>query len=376
MNRRVEALPALTGVRALAALWVLTFHLAAPTKTLFPALRGHVRLVDAGYLGVDVFFVLSGFVLAHAYAERMALQPRALARFFWFRLARVWPLHAAVTLGLAAACFAAPYFGLRNFASSPLFDRSALPAQLALVQAWVSSNPTWNVPSWSVSCEWAAYLAFPFVCLAAGSVRRPAVLLGIAAAVVVGFVVYDELLHAGSLDLTYQAGLARIACEFTLGVVLERATRLAETKIADGWLVMAAAVIAIAAWRGSTGPWLVAPIALFVVGLARNQGRVAAALSHRWAVWAGERSYAIYLVHGPVMLLAMSAAAPASFAARSVLVRACWPFAVLVGTVIGAAAAFRFVEEPARKVMRVVFEGRRGRAAKEAAPPLPSRSAS
>lgn len=351
MDARGEPLHQLTGLRALAAGWVLAFHLVAPARRLFPCL-GELRLLDSGYLGVDVFFVLSGFVLAHAYARGLRLEARAVAAFLWARFARVWPLHAAVTIGLVGACLAARALGLTGLSSSPLFDFAELPAQLALVQAWGGHRAAWNAPSWSVSAEWLAYLAFPFLGLVVSRVRRPITLVVVAALVVVAFVVVVERLHGGSLDLTYAGAPMRVGAGFTVGVLLERAARLAAWAPRDGVVLAAAGTIVLTVVANALGAWIVAPIALFVVGLARSRGRVASLLATSPFVWVGDRSYALYLVHGPVLLLAHGLA-PLDRAARwSALGRVGWLVAVVGMSLVLAAVARAVVEEPARALLR------------------------
>jgi len=349
---RGASLPALTGLRAIASVWVLAFHLLSPARTAFPSLAGRGALIDAGYLGVDVFFVLSGFVLAHAYGDSFtSVKSSQWLRFWWLRLARVWPLHAAVTLSLVAAKVLAGGLGFATFASSPLFRFETLPAHLALVQAWGGTAPTWNVPSWSVSCEWLAYLAFPILSLGSRRVRRPSALLAIAGLVATLFVVYAYIVHGGALDLTYQGGVARIAAEFTIGVLLERATR-GGFVVSDGVVALLASVIGAAAMLDRVGPWLVAPIALLVIGVARNEGRIAKTLARGPLVYWGERSYAVYLVHGPILLVARGLMPIERVAARSPVLGVLWLVGVLVASFVVAHAAHRFVEEPARRLLR------------------------
>ena len=92
-------LRALTGLRIVAALWVVGFHFhftALPGVAAVNPLLG--PLITQGALGVDLFFVISGFVIAHTHLDRLgpALRPIATARFVWARLCRMWPLYLVV----------------------------------------------------------------------------------------------------------------------------------------------------------------------------------------------------------------------------------------------------------------------------------------
>ena len=144
-----DELDALTGLRGIAALWVLAYH---------------AGLSAAGYLGVDLFFVLSGFIIAYNYADaRLAEDGRRYREFLWRRLARIYPAYlAALLLTLAAVAVLAPWeVSLRKSAH---FTAEGFWASVFMVQAWTVPVPrVWNVPGWSVSAEWAAYLAFPLI---------------------------------------------------------------------------------------------------------------------------------------------------------------------------------------------------------------------
>src|SRR2546428_9049547 len=81
----------LTGIRALAALGVLTFHFRPELLSAFPFLWPAVPMFNVGYLGVDLFFVLSGFILTYTHIERMTdhYGPRKVVGFLWLRLSRI-----------------------------------------------------------------------------------------------------------------------------------------------------------------------------------------------------------------------------------------------------------------------------------------------
>ncbi len=96
-----QSLPLLTPLRGIAALMVVLFH---ARLLLFPqwmeSIAGHTQLIENGYLWVDLFFILSGLVLAHVYGETFARTPRTIGygRFLWLRLTRVYPLYLVTLL--------------------------------------------------------------------------------------------------------------------------------------------------------------------------------------------------------------------------------------------------------------------------------------
>jgi peptidoglycan/LPS O-acetylase OafA/YrhL len=170
-------LPALTGVRGLAALWVLSFHIA----TFVPI--GPVPLLKMGYVGVDVFFVLSGFIIGHVHLDDFAEVTLAgIRRFLALRLSRIYPVHLAMLL--AATLFAVVLYA----AGVPVLDNERFYppqflANLLLVQAWASGDhQSFNIVAWSISAEWLAYLAFPLLAFAANRMSgRTALVVGVAA---------------------------------------------------------------------------------------------------------------------------------------------------------------------------------------------------
>ena len=160
----------LTGIRGVAAMWVVLFHGYA---YLGPLLGGpdriRVPIIRDGYLGVDLFFILSGFVLSLAYSERIQKDFKSgIVEFFFARVWRIFPLH---WFSLAIFVLLVEAFP-ENFWGPGPFTLGALVASAALVQDWIPSTAlAWNHPSWSLSAEWAAYLLFPFLIVAIGLLR-------------------------------------------------------------------------------------------------------------------------------------------------------------------------------------------------------------
>ena len=152
-----------TALRALAALWVVAYHFGIHFKISFP---GH--WIHFGFLGVDVFFMLSGAVLYYVYAQSLAVGEFSYRDFLWKRFARIYPVHL-VSLLIALVIFVAlPLVGVGKF---PDYDiAGALFVNLALLQSWnLTPVLTLNYPSWSISAEFFAYLLYPVL---AGLVLR------------------------------------------------------------------------------------------------------------------------------------------------------------------------------------------------------------
>ena len=154
----------LTSLRFFAALWVVAYH-------YWPSLTGgYPVLVDKGYLGVELFFVLSGFILAHVYLDDAGAGRLNYGRFLWARLARIYPVHLVTlaAIGLMGALALALGYPMRH----QVIVWSVLPQTLLLIHAWgTASVSAWNHPSWSISAEWFAYVFFPLFAAAAWALR-------------------------------------------------------------------------------------------------------------------------------------------------------------------------------------------------------------
>ena len=204
----------LTACRAFFAAWVFAYHVdlhAHFSAHLGPA----APLIRRGYLGVDGFFLLSGLILARVHPE-LAISPAGARRFWFKRLARIYPVHLAVIILLAAIVATGLCLGLTP-RDPGRFSLAALAQNLLLIQGWgFSGQLAWNYPSWSVSTEWAGYLLFPLFWFYIA--RWPNVVAAqiiILCFPVLGLVEYQS---GHSLNLTFADSLLRFYPEFIIGI--------------------------------------------------------------------------------------------------------------------------------------------------------------
>ncbi len=282
-------LPRLTGLRAFAALWVFTYHVSDRWGIF------HLPGAFLGYTGVGLFYVLSGFVLAWSTRPGTSVM-----RFYRRRFARIYPAHLVVLL----AAVVVPVVQVARSLTV------AIP-NLFLVQAWSTDGRVvygMNGDSWSLSVEMAFYAVFPlayYVFSRASNRGRWAMAIAywvLASALVVvfrhqGWAYYAPPLRAGEFFLGMAAAFhlrdghrVRIPLPgaLVLGLVAALVSRKVPSPVPD--VVMAVPfllVITAAAARdaGAQGSHRLAN--------ARSRGL----LGYRWVVYAGEVSYAFYLVH-------------------------------------------------------------------------------
>ena len=344
----------LTALRFMAALWVVLY-------TFWPNLDVSFlpNLAAKGYLGVELFFVLSGFILSHVYLHAFAEKRFSYRGFLWARIARVYPLHVFTLLGVMALGLAAVAVGLSIDAS--VLSWKSLPAHLLMVHAWGFANEAgWNHPSWSISAEWFAYLAVPLFAMAAWPLRkRPWVATAGAAVFMMGlYAAFERLAGFPLTEATFRWGALRIVPCFAYGCALYLVYRRAPLPRA-GLLAISAGVVMIAsasvlAWDAVT----VLAAGLLILALASIPVDKAGWLGSKPAVYLGEISYSVYMVCAPWQILAVNLAARATGAEDKRLHVLVW-LGIILSLIVAAAAAYHLIERPARKALRAMAERRR-----------------
>src|SRR5436190_14363012 len=198
-------------MRGFAALWVVLFHLQSGPFSHGISLPG--EFIRHGFWGVDVFFVLSGFILSYVYEASFVgkIVPADYFHYLGLRLARIYPLHL-VTFAAAFACYIWSVTIGHGTATTANFGFHEAIMNLTLLHAWgTTKSLSWNDVSWSISAEWFAYvfLLVPCVRLLRDVPRRMLYLITAAAWGLVIFV-YLPLTSSTLLDMTYDFGIVRI----------------------------------------------------------------------------------------------------------------------------------------------------------------------
>lgn len=368
---RSGEIKALTGLRLFAAIWVVLFHFRPLLAQAVPDFSSALApVLNTGAQGVDLFFILSGFVLAWNYLDRMgpSWSTRDTLHFLWMRLARVWPVYL-VTLHLAALWI---IFTL-NVGHVPAENADTLTAtsyirQLFLVQLWFQpyfDGSSWDGPAWSISAEWLAYLSFGFLALVifrlARATRARSLLL-LAFATTLPPVMF--LLASGQF-YTPWSWLPRILLQFTAGAIACAAVRRLDPSdrtralAGIGSVLLVAAIIGTLYWldghpipevvdSGGVVDLLFVPL---VVMLAIGSGTLPRLLSVRALVYGGQISFSLYMVHE----LVHTAWNWAAEQFELLLAGPGGPWlltAIFAVTLACSALLYHLVEEPARHWMR------------------------
>ena len=374
---------ALDGMRGCCAVMVAAYHLNPPGHSLLGPLLAH------SYLWVDFFFVLSGFVIAHGYADHIA-DGRQAGIFMVKRLARIYPLHIAVLavyvcLELTRSFTAGAHAAMADH--PPFTSWTSLPslfANIGLVQGLgLFDVLTWNGPSWSISCEFWTYGLFALVLLSfAGRSVWAWAALATAALMTLG------LSQKPTMNIVDGLAIVRCAAGFFAGVLVQRAyraffaTSLSTTWAGPGYSVLewtaALATLAFVAFLGDGRVSLLAPVVFagLVFILAMERGSLSRVLNTSLPAWLGRLSYPIYMVHALFVLLILMAAKRVEawtgisltvplvengvtnlvLSVRSPLAMDLMTVGFLVLTVGAAAALHLCIEEPARRLITALVQ--------------------
>lgn len=305
-----KGIKALAGARAFPPLMIVLYHFSEGHH--YSGLQWFDRIATRGYLWVEFFFALSGFILTYAYGSRLAelWRLKGYGAFLRARLIRLYPLHLfmlllmlALVLGLRALAASGGYVSIYDTPWHQDVSVKGFILSLLLVQAWNTMDGlTWNGLSWFVSAEFALCLVFPALLLAAqGKAWRGFALVGAGVAGLLALLFTSK--HG--FDITFHNGVLRGLADFTIGVGMAALFLRVRAARVPAWVhsVLQLLLVGLLAYSVTYTGWshthadifTVLPLIALVFALAFDKGVVAEALKTRVPQRMGEWSYAIYL---------------------------------------------------------------------------------
>jgi peptidoglycan/LPS O-acetylase OafA/YrhL len=253
-----------------------------------------------GYLAVDLFFVLSGFVITVAYQAKID-SAHSYGIFIKKRIARLYPLHLMMLLLYVPIAFAATR-GLVRVGELSKYNPHEFLANLTLTHAWGFAHClSFNIVSWSISAEFAAYLLFPLILWL---ISR-----GLIAGIIILFILYSSailfatyVVHIPLTQLTWQLGAARALPGFASGVWLKLYLPTLSSKLpktAAIWLFYLCLVLFTSCTLFSLNDYLgmAAASALVMFAVINDNIGNSHMISHPFLSQRGELTYSLYMVH-------------------------------------------------------------------------------
>lgn len=304
MQTKKNYIDNLTTLRGIAALMIVVFHfevLAArfinPEKSM---------LISKCYLMVDLFFIMSGFVMLHVYGDSFKNVIRAadFIKFIRARFARLYPLHLFTLLIIVVL-----FYGTHNPAN-PVQNPAAIPTHLLLLQSFgIHSIFTWNVPSWSISAEWWCYILFPLLVRMLSKNKQTVFILLLLSAIIYISILYflprvnffePSLPTQHNLDVTYDYGFLRGLAGFMAGIACYTFYEHPKFNLFLSKDITGIAVIIItttALHLGLNDLIYIPLFMLIVLVIAANKGFIHKIFLFKPLQFLGTISYSIYLVH-------------------------------------------------------------------------------
>ncbi len=345
---KIEIRP-LTSIRGIAAMAVVLYHFQGNFADKF-YLGKFTLLFSRGYLWVDFFFLLSGFILSHVHADEFIHGPAPYRAFLFKRLARIYPLHVVTLFVLLL-----PFFWPEAEAMGSTRTVSSFASNLLMTQAWgLTDHMSWNYPSWSISDEWAAYLLFPLIV----AIFYRGRLALVAAGAMLAIFGLDWLTSFGPPqrihDFGVNVGWMRCLVEFSTGVVIYRIFKMRPHIMRSDFVFAALAAGVLVGMHFGVPDFLI--VFLFcglLCATALNAGTAKRVLSLQPIYYLGLISYSIYMTQALVQLGILDKSPFRSFVADLSPSAALVVFVLSCASVIAfASVSYFFVEVPGRSLVR------------------------
>lgn len=353
----------LDGLRGFLALYVAAYHLANPLQALAAELDHWLPAFRQGWYAVDVFFIMSGFVMMHVYAQFFVKgwPPQAVKKFYIARVARLYPVHIVALIAMVVVVVPASWNNPSLFNSEGRFSIDAALAALFMLHGPWIDHRTWNYPSWSISAEWHAYLLFPFLAGMISRSRGPAILFSFAACTIIPFALYIGDIVAERYPTNGPYLLVRAIPLFIVGMAIYRLRLINPTLFAGhGCTAMTLGGTLLALSFPDWAPFAVL-MAPFVVMSALGNRLFGSVLRHRSLLFLGAISYSLYMTHALVEIFGIGAVLRTAkilggidLAADPFACFFVWCTALIISLLVGT-LTWQWIEVPGRKfVLRLL----------------------
>ncbi len=290
----------LTSLRGLAAFWVVFYHISQYLSYYSP--DWVMSIVTRGHLAVDFFFILSGFILTLNYQKIFSDFSLPLYRVFLLkRIARIYPLHLFVIIAYLLIPLAYFVTG-KIMTEGEKYSLLNYIFQLFLINNWgFSSELSWNVPAWSISTEWAAYICFPLFMVMLKRIKIsyiPLVLVGLNLLL---FVIFNSQNHHSLGQDIQKLGLIRCLIEFFMGALICKYSIQKKLNNCTSYLLLFLALTFIGLVIFDVISEIqfgsISMVVCLIAFINLSESKFANGLRVKPLMLLGEISYSIYLIH-------------------------------------------------------------------------------
>ena len=367
--KKIDYLSSLTTLRGLAAILVILLHVNVFCFALAPWDGHFSHFIQRGYLWVDFFFLLSGFIMMHVYGKSLGKDiPGNFKKFIRSRFARIYPLHLFSFL-----CMVAFYFWYRsNYTLYPndyiyTFNMQNIWANLLLLQSMgLYKNLAWNSAAWSISVEWWMYIVFPFLLIPFRKITNFKKLV-IFLSIILGYLFIIYFLYPLSsltngtidprkytLDVTYDYGFIRCFFGFLSGMMLYELYRVGwgQKYLNKNSIWILNIILTVVVMTFATPDFVpIIAFAAIILTSIHVEGFGKKLLGFKPFIFLGDISYSLYLMHLPIMHFLLSYLKKNSqIKLDNLSWGTAWLYAViyLIIVIFISTLTYRFIEVPMR----------------------------
>jgi peptidoglycan/LPS O-acetylase OafA/YrhL len=361
----MQSIKYLTPLRGVAALLVVLFHIQFWLKDLQAGLSDHTSFIARGYIWVDLFFILSGFILTHVYGKnfKKGTNKAPYIRFLQARFARIYPLYFITLIAYLLLWKTLGYLSIdyEAFHWPDRFTAESFVSNIFMTQSFgLHDFLSWNYPSWSVSAELVVYLFFPFVIVFSQKNISSFILITVVSSLFLYLYV-----EKGNIDFTYNMGVIRCSFEFLLGVYLyknlfNREFFLLQRSAAVPVFTFLSIVVLLHFPVEVVSDLIFLPLfMLLILALSKYRGDKLSFLNSRYVIGLGNISYSLYIWHFLVIELSYLLLSPELMNRKewhpNILETGIFIITILISLLAVSILSYRFIEVPTRRYFKKRF---------------------